>query len=197
MAVLGPGTGLGVSGIVPVGNHWAPLEGEGGHASYAPTNVRTLGIFQVMRKKYDHVSCESLVSGMGLSTTYEMLFSLEHGETRKLGPIEVTDLALRDECPLAVEALSLFCSVLGNVAGNLALTLGARGGVYIGGGIVLKIFDFFATSGFRDSFEQHGRLTAYLSEIPTYVINTEYPALNGAVVALDPAYEKVGVTSYE
>jgi len=196
-AVLGPGTGLGVSAVIPAGDHWIPLESEGGHVTYGPMNRRALEIVEVMREKLDHVSCESLVSGPGLAMTYEILTRLERGEARKLTPGEVAELATRNECPIAVEALSIFCGALGNVAGNLALTLGARGGVYVGGGIVLKILDFFADSSFRERFEQHGRLTSYLRQIPTYVINTDYPALTGAVVALAAAYENVGVVSHD
>ena len=83
------------------------------------------------------------------------------------------------------------------VAGNLALTMGARGGIYIGGGIVPRVIDFFAASSFRERFERHGRLTDYLRRIPTYVIDTAYPAFTGAVVALDPVYDNVGVVSHE
>lgn len=196
MAVLGPGTGLGVSGVIPAADHWLPLESEGGHVTYGPINHRALQIVEVMREKLDHVSYESLVSGPGLSMTYEILTRLEGGQPRKLKPGEVADLAVRAECPVAVEALSIFCGALGNVAGNLALTLGARGGVYIGGGIVPKILDFFTASSFRERFEQHGRLTDYLRAIPTYVIDTEYPALIGAVVSLGEVYENVGVVSH-
>lgn len=196
LAVLGPGTGLGVSGIIPAGDHWVPLESEGGHVTYSPVSERTSRIVEVMRQKLDHVSCESLVSGPGLSMTYEILSRIERGESRILKPGEVAELALKSECPIAVEALSVFCGALGNVAGNLALTLGARGGVYIGGGIVPRILDFFVASDFRQRFEQHGRLTAYLEAIPTYVINSDYPALIGAAVALNPAYAHVGVVSH-
>ncbi len=194
-AVLGPGTGLGVSGVIPAGEHWLPLDSEGGHVTYGPINHRALQIVEVMREKMDHVSYESLVSGPGLSMTYEILTRLEGGEPRRLKPGEIADLAVRAECQVAVEALSIFCGALGNVAGNLALTLGARGGVYIGGGIVPKILDFFTASSFRERFEQHGRLTDYLRAIPTYVIDTDYPALTGAVVSLGDAYESVGVMS--
>lgn len=195
LAVLGPGTGLGVSGIVAAGDHWVPLETEGGHASYGPMNAREQVIIELMRERLEHVSAESLVSGRGLSLIYEIITRLELGEGTRLTPGEVTERALTLDCPLALETLSVFCDVFGTVAGNLALTLGARGGVYIGGGITLRIVDFFMRSGFRERFEKHGRLTPYLRAIPTYIINTDYPALTGAMVALGPAYANVGVTS--
>lgn len=196
-AVLGPGTGLGVSAVVPAGDHWVPLESEGGHVSYGPVNAREHQIIEVIQGKMSHVSTESLVSGPGLSLIYEVITRLDGGEAKKLSPGEVTALALRNDCAMAAESLAIFCGILGTVAGNLALTLGARGGVYIGGGIILKVLDTFMRSSFRERFEQHGRLTKYLQKIPTYVINMDYPALTGAVVALGEAYENVGVVSRE
>ncbi len=195
LAVLGPGTGLGVSGAIPADDHWLPLASEGGHVSYGPVNRREAAIIDVMRERLDHVSAESLVSGPGLAQIYEVLTRLERDAPEKLRPGQITDLALRGECALATEALSIFCAILGTVAGNLALTLGARGGVFVGGGIVLRVLDFFVQSDFRRRFERHGRLTDYLRTIPTYVINTDYPALIGAAVALGDAYAEVGVTS--
>jgi glucokinase len=197
LAVLGPGTGLGISGVVPAGNRWVPLESEGGHASYGPLNAREQEIIEVMRERLEHVSAESLVSGRGLSLLYEVITRLELGEGSRLAPDAVTEQALRLQCPMAIEAMTIFCNILGTVAGNLALTLGARGGVYVGGGIVLRILDFFLRSGFRDRFEKHGRLTPYLRDIPTYIINTDYPALAGAIVALGESYANVGVVSHD
>jgi glucokinase len=196
-AVLGPGTGLGVSGVIPVGEHWSPLESEGGHVTYGPVNRREQEIVEVMREKLNHVSAESLVSGPGLSLIHEIVTRLESGEANKLEPGEVTDRAIKQGCALATEALSIFCDILGTVAGNLALTMGARGGVYIGGGIVRRIPDFFARSGFRERFEQHGRLTPYLASIPTFVITADYPAFIGAAVALGRHYTHVGVLSQD
>lgn len=197
VAVLGPGTGLGVSGVVPAGDHWVPLESEGGHVSYGPLNAREQQIVEILREKYSHVSAELLVSGPGLSRIYAALTRLDAGAEKQLSPGEVSDLAIKHNDAMASEALSIFCGILGTVAGNLALTLGARGGVYIGGGIVLKVLDSFTRSCFRERFEQHGRLTQYLQNIPTYVIDTDYPALSGAVVALGAAYENVGVVSHD
>jgi glucokinase len=197
LAVLGPGTGLGVSGVVPVGEHWVPLESEGGHASYGPMNAREQMIIEVMRERLEHVSAESLLSGPGLSLIYEVITRLEQGTGARLSPGEVSERALAHDCPLAGEALSVFCDVFGTIAGNLALTLGARGGVYIGGGIILHILEFFKRSGFRERFEKHGRLMPYLREIPTYIVNADYPALTGAIVALGEGYANVGVVSRE
>ena len=197
LAVIGPGTGLGVSGLVPAGDHWLPLESEGGHVSYGPLNAREQAIIDIMREELQHVSAESLVSGRGLSLIHQAISRLENGTPDRLAAAEITERALLQNCPLATEALDVFCNVFGTVAGNLALTLGARGGVYIGGGIVPRLIDFFLRSGFRERFEKHGRLTAYLRAVPTFIIDTDYPALVGAAVALGEAYAGVGVTSRE
>jgi len=195
-AVIGPGTGLGVSGTIPLNGNWFPLQGEGGHVSYGPLNDREAEVIQLIRKNMGHVSAESLVSGSGLSLLYSTLSQLETGEAIQLEPKAITQKAVDGTCPIAIETLSMFCQILGSVAGNLALTLGARGGVYIGGGIVPKMLDFFTDSGFRERFQQHGRFTQYLSDIPTYVIIADYPALIGAALSLNPEYQAIGVTSH-
>lgn len=194
-AVIGPGTGLGVSGTIHVNGSWFPLQGEGGHVSYGPLNEREAEVIQLLRKSMAHVSAETLVSGAGLSLLYQTIAKLEDANTSRLEPEQVSARAIEGGCPIASEALSMFCGILGSVAGNLALTLGARGGVYIGGGIVPKVLDFFSCSSFRKRFEQHGRYTQYLSDIPTNVIISKYPALTGAAISLNPEYKSIGVTS--
>ncbi len=193
--VIGPGTGLGVSGLVPVDGRWVPLEGEGGHASYGPADEREQAIIQVIRQRLSHVSAESLVSGPGISLLYEVISQLETGKSKLLKPSEITDLAINQKSDLATETLSIFCAVLGTVTGNLALTLGARGGVYLGGGILQKITAFLIESKFRERFEQHGRFTEYLRQVPTFLIQAQYPALTGAVAALHAKYLSTGFTS--
>lgn len=196
MAVIGPGTGLGVSGVVPVHNKsWLPLEGEGGHISYGPLNDDEAKVIELIRQTKDHVSAETLVSGPGLSLIYEMLSQVVDNKPGLLKPHEITQKALEESHPIAIKALSMMFGILGSVAGNLALTLGARGGVFIGGGIIPRTLDFFNDSAFRERFESKGRFTPYLSAIPTYVINTDYPALIGAAASLQPGYQSVGVNS--
>lgn len=194
-AAIGPGTGLGVSGLISIGDSWYPLESEGGHATYGPVTDREAEIFQIIRSRLKHISVESLVSGPGLSLLYEVITQLETGVPKCLKPHEVTDLAVNGNCAMASETLSIFFGALGTVAGNLALTLGARGGVYLGGGILRKMSGIFANSCFRERFEQHGRLTPYLSQIPTFLIDMDFPALIGAMVSLSEEYESVGVVS--
>ena len=195
-AVIGPGTGLGVSGAIPVNGSWFPLEGEGGHVSYGPLNEREASVIAMMKDTMEHVSAEALVSGSGVKTLYQSLLRIEGKEPKNIKPEQISQMAIEGSCPIATEALSMFCSILGSVAGNLALTIGTRGGVYIGGGIIPKNLEYFIASEFRERFEQHGRFTQYLSEIPTFVITAKYPALMGAAYSLNSEYEAIGITSY-
>ena len=184
-ALIGPGTGLGVSSLVPARDGgWVPVAGEGGHVTLAPTNEREADIIRVTWREHAHVSAERLVSGMGLENLYRAIAILDGVEVRDLSAADVTRFGLAGEDRQCAEAVATFCGFLGNVAGNLALTLGARGGVYLGGGIVLRLGDYFASSPFRARFEAKGRFADYLAKIPTYVIRADNPALLGAAMAL-------------
>jgi len=196
-AVLGPGTGLGMSGTIFIGDHWLPLQSEGGHVSYGPINEQEQSVIEVIRQHHTHVSAESLVSGPGLVLLYESIAKRDGIKFEKLTPSQVANSAINSDEGPAAEAVIMFCGILGTLAGNLALTLGARGGVYIGGGIIPKFGSYFGRSPFRDRFANHGRFTAYLSEIPTFVITAEYPALIGAAIAISDEYKNLGVTSCE
>ncbi len=188
LALIGPGTGLGVSGLVPTGEpgRWVALQGEGGHVTLAPGNEREAAVLQVLRQRFGHASAERAVSGHGLEALYSALCVL--GGNPNAAPLtaaEISRRALAGSDAQCIEALDLFCAFLGNVAGNLALTLGARGGVYIGGGIVPRLGSAFARSRFRACFEAKGRFRGYLEPIPVYVILSEVsPALLGAARAL-------------
>jgi len=187
LAVLGPGTGLGVSGLLP-GRRGAfvPLNGEGGHVTLAAFDDREAAVVQWLRMRFDHASAERALSGPGLVNLYEAACSMSGWAARMLGPAEVIAGARGGADPCCVTALDLFCGFLGSVAGDLALTLGARGGVYIGGGIAPRLIAEIERSTFRERFESKGRFRAYLSGIPTFVIDAAVsPALVGAARALD------------
>ena len=184
IGLIGPGTGLGVSGLVWSGHHWIPLETEGGHVTFSACDEREWAIYRVLQRRFDHVSPERLLSGPGLVNLYTALAELEGWSAEDLVPADITDRALTGSCRHCVEVLELFCGMLGTAAGNLALTLGARGGVYIGGGIVPRLGDFFDRSAFRARFEAKGRFSDYLATIPTWVITAVNPALRGVAAAL-------------
>ncbi len=186
LALIGPGTGLGMSGLIPCGSAWVPLRGEGGHATFSPANQREMDILAIVRREFSHVSTERLVSGSGLIPLYRAIAEL-HGESvipEALSTAQISARALDNSCPACVETLATFCAMLGTAAGNLVLTLGAQGGVYIGGGIVPRLGSYFETSPFRRRFEGKGRFSDYLSTIPCYVILAPDAALRGAASAL-------------
>jgi glucokinase len=157
IAVIGPGTGLGVSGLIPVNGRFVALQGEGGHTAFSPMNKREIDVLGWLLKKFDHVSTERVVSGMGLENLYQALCSLDGGQARPFGPDKITAAAMAGSDPHCTEAVHMFCAILGTAAANLVLTLGARGGCYIGGGIVPRLGDFFLRSPFRQYFETKGR----------------------------------------
>ena len=185
VGLLGAGTGLGVSGLIPRGDAWIALGSEGGHVSFAPANAREMEILRFAWRQHAHVSFERLLSGMGLMLIYQALCALEQKEFAALDAPEITRRALTKECPVCDETVELFCAMLGTVAGNLALTLGAKGGVYLGGGIVPRLGERFIQSGFRSRFEQKGRFSDYLAAIPTYIITAPHPALYGVSLLLE------------
>jgi len=185
IGVIGPGTGLGVSGLIYSSERWLPLQGEGGHVSISPGNPREAAILAQAWQRFGHVSAERFISGMGLQNIYYALSVLEGCTPQALSPAEISERGQRDTDPICAETLAIFCALLGSVAGNLALTLGATGGVYIGGGIVPRLGAYFNTSPFRRRFEDKGRLSAYLAAIPTAVIQAKNPAFIGLAQLFD------------
>jgi glucokinase len=182
--VIGPGTGLGVAGLVPGRAGWIPLATEGGHVDFAPTNDIELAVFQKLRRRFGRVSAERVLSGQGLVNLYQSLATLEDVEVRWDQPREVTTAALSGQDDTAQRALALFCELFGRVAGNAALTLGALGGVYVGGGMIPRFIDFFKASGFRAAFEDKGRMHDFLTPVPVYVMLEPFTGLLGAAEAL-------------
>lgn len=183
--VIGPGTGLGVSALIPAGVSQIPLDGEGGHVSLAPVTDEELRLTALLARRFGHVSAERILSGPGLVVLYQALAQLRDQPAAHLDMAAITAAALAGSDTLCEATLSTFCALLGSTAGDLALTLGARGGIFIGGGIVPQLGDYFARSPFRARFEAKGRFADYLARIPTYVITAPHPALIGAAVALD------------
>jgi glucokinase len=181
IGLIGPGTGLGVSGVVPCGGRWVALAGEGGHVSFAPVTKQEMKILQALWEEYGHVSAERLLSGPGLELIHRTLAG------QRLSAPEITSRALEGSSIACRETVEAFCAVLGSVAGNVALTLGATGGMYIGGGIVPRLGKLFTGSRFRERYEGKGRLSSYLARIPTWLVVEEYPALRGVAALLDEA----------
>ncbi|MCS0580109.1 glucokinase [Massilia pinisoli] len=182
MGLVGPGTGLGVSGVVPAGEgRWIALPGEGGHASFAPVTRAEMRLLDALWEEYGHVSAERLLSGPGLEAIHRALA----GDS--LAAADISARALDGSCAACRATVDAFCAILGSVAGNVALTFGATGGTYIGGGIVPRLGPLFHASEFRARFEGKGRLQPYLARIPTWLVTEPYPALRGVAALLDAA----------
>ena len=142
-------------------------------------------VWQYAKRKHGHVSAERFLSGSGLMLIHEALAEREGVKRQKLTAAEISEKALSGTSPLCRLTLDMFCAMLGTVASNLALTLGARGGVYLCGGIIPRFIDYFQSSPFRQRFESKGRFDAYLAAIPVYIVQSRYPGIVGAAVALD------------
>ena len=186
MAVIGPGTGLGVAAIVPSPQGWIAVPSEGGHATLSAATLFELEVLQAIRQRFEHVSAERVLSGIGLPTLYGAVAMLRGEPGEVSNAEEVTQRAIAGEA-CAAAALDLFCALLGGFTGNVALTFAARGGVFIGGGIVAELGEAFLRSPFRDRFESKGRFTPWLREVATPLITAREAALFGAAAALAEA----------
>ncbi len=182
--VLGPGTGLGVAGLVWGGEAWVAVSTEGGHISLAAKTTLEQEIARNISPRCDHLSAERVLSGPGLANLYVAVAEIEDVRAERLVPNEVINRGLNQSDPIAVKALELFVGWLGAFAGDAALMCGARGGVYLGGGIAPRIAELLCIGSFREAFEAKGRMQGYLAAIPIYVILAEFAALKGAGVGL-------------
>ncbi len=181
IAVLGPGTGFGVSALVrdARGGEMA-MPSEGGHACFPPGDPVEDEILRILRRRYDRVSIERLICGPGLLNMHRALAEIDGRETHIDDPAEITKTAMEDPNSPCGATLARFCAILGAVSGDIALTTGARGGVYIAGGIAPRILPFLKASPFRQRFERKGRFKDYMADIPTWVITHKHAALLGA-----------------
>ena len=187
--LIGPGTGLGVSGLIPCGRYFIPLESEGGHVSFSPFSELEMEILMLAKKRYGHVSAERLVSGPGMEWLYKLLAEIGGEKVESLKAYEITEKALTQPGSLCDRTIEVFCRMLGTVAGNLALTLGASGGIYIGGGIVPRIVKRFERSGFRERFEAKGRFSEYVSRIPVFVLMDTFATFKGVSAMMERYFQ--------
>jgi len=188
LAVVGPGTGLGVGAVVPDGRGgWVALPGEGGHATLAPADDLESALLAAVRRRFAHVSAERLLSGIGLPVLHQGLAQVQGEQAATLTAAEIVDRGEAGTDALCGQTLDVFCALLGGFAGNVALTIGARGGLFIGGGIVPRFADRFFRSAFRQRFEAKGRFQPYLAAIPTALITDTLAALGGSALAIEQA----------
>ncbi|MCC5883146.1 MAG: glucokinase [Halomonas sp.] len=181
--VIGPGTGLGVAGIFPGRRAWIPLTTEGGHVTFAPTDEREQNLLRHFRNRYGRVSVERILCGQGLLDLYLAHCSLKGTPPTCKTPPEVTAAAKGGDA-IARDTLLRFLKILGDVCGDAALTMGARGGVYLCGGILPRLLDWLPQSRFVEAFTAKGRMSDYTRAIPVHVVVAPWPGLLGAAEAL-------------
>lgn len=179
IGIVGPGTGLGVSFLIPDAGKWIPVSSEGGHVTLAACNEQEEKVISIIRGQHGHVSAERLLSGAGLSILYQAIAAQDGNAVPGIIPNQII---IRDENGtdhIATKTIDMFLEMLGTVAANLALTINAEGGIYFAGGILPRIRDRFVNSGFRRRFINNHRYSIYLDSIPTYLIIKDYAALSG------------------
>ncbi len=182
--VIGPGTGLGVSGLVRIRQGWVPLMTEGGHVDFAPQDDREMAILTVLQAQFGRVSVERILCGQGLLNLYQAHARLDGVSASFNAPEQITGAAVNATDALATRTLAHFCDILGRVAGNAALTLGSLGGVYLCGGVLPRFMDFFLASTFQSAFENKGRMRSLMEFIPVHIVTEPYTGLLGAAEAL-------------
>lgn len=177
--VLGPGTGLGVGALVQAGGLWIPVPGEGGHVALGPVEADEFALWEHIEPEHGRISAEALLSGRGLVRLYRAIARGAGTAPRFERPSEVTKAALAHSDAEAVRTVSLYCRLLGRLAGDMALVFMARGGAYIGGGISPRILPFLIDGEFRRAFEAKAPHENVMRTIPTAVIIRDNPALEG------------------
>jgi glucokinase len=186
-AIIGPGTGFGVAGLMPTNNSWQLIDGEGGHISFAPTNALEIEILKVLMTRSHRVSIESILCGPGLVNLYSAMAAVR-GETAKaLAPKDIAELGSSGVDPLCEAALHSFCAIMGSAAGDIALVLRPTGGMYLAGGILPKIKDFFLASDFSSRFLAKEPMSHVVADIPIMMLATDDAAFVGAAAALELA----------
>lgn len=180
VAIVGPGTGLGTGGLLRRDGRLIPIVGEGGHIGFAPKSKVQIDVLEVLREKFERVCIERLVSGSGIENIYWALHVLRGDRQQQLSAEDVFAAAQDGTDPVAADATQLFFEILGQVAGDVALVLGAQDGVYLAGGIVKRYPEMLHISGFRNAFESKGHHRAMMERIPTRLITYDEPGLLGA-----------------
>ena len=184
-AIVGPGTGLGVGGLLVRGGHCSVLQTEGGHAGFAAHTPEDIVILDYLNHKYGRVSNERLICGQGLVNLYDAICHMVGAQAAELKPEDITARALDASCPLCTRTVETFAGIFGSVAGDLVLTLGAWNGVYLTGGLIPILLPWLERGRFRERFEAKGRFRDIMETVPTQAImNPEPGLLGGAALAV-------------
>lgn len=182
--ICGPGTGLGMAQLIKVDNFYECISGEGGHADFAPNNLRQLKVLEALMTTFGHVSIERLLSGQGIVNIYQALAQVDGLVAKGYEASEISQRFIEQSDAVCVETIELFCDVLAQVLGNMVVTSGAFGGVYIAGGIMPRIIEHIDTERFIQAYSNKGRFNSYVLNAPIYLITQAQPGLLGAAVYL-------------
>ena len=180
-ALLGPGSGLGMAALIPeAAGQWRVLASEGGHADLATASFLEAELWSVLAQEHSHVCWETVLSGPGLVNLYRAVSSIWGSKADTLSPADISTAGMQMSDPVCHQTLETFAGLLGSAAANFALTVGARGGVYLGGGLVAKLADFLESSPLRRRFDERGDLSLYVQAIPLHLVTQPEPGLLGA-----------------
>lgn len=181
--IIGPGTGLGVGSLTSHNGQWVPIAGEGGHVALCPVTDIELRVLAHLQSKLGYVSAETLLCGSGLSTLHKALCDIQDINSPEMSPADITEKAKQGDS-LSLSVLNIFFHQLGVIAGNLALTNGTTGGIYLAGGILPRMPELLKQSDFIHGFENKGAMADYNHRIPVHLITHPYPALIGSAAWL-------------
>ena len=188
IAVLGPGTGLGLSLLVGDNNdarvNARAIATEGGHMAFAPRTDKEIEVLQFIERELDYVSYEDLLSGRGLVNIHRALCALSSTASVELTPSKITEAALEKTSPIAQQTVEMFCAILGSFTGDIILACGAKGGVYIAGGITPRILPILHESEFEKRLTSRGSISAYVNNVPITVVMSDEAAFWGAASLL-------------
>jgi len=184
MIVLGPGSGFGCAGLIRHHDSWVPIAGEGGHIAFAACDEREMAVLSRVAGKTGYAPAQAVLSGRGLLAIHSALAEMDGEAEEDIASIDIVKRALKDEDERAIRTIECFSTILARIAGDMALVYGARGGVYISGGITPKILDFLQKDSFRATFENKGRMAAYLKDIPLYALMANDAGLRGTALAV-------------
>ena len=182
--VLGPGTGLGVACLAQDGKTTLALPTEGGHVGFAPANLREVEVLKILLGRHTRVSAERVLSGPGLEVLHQTLGQVDGVRRAKMSARQIVEAATSRQGP-CWDTVQAFAGMLGSFAGDVALMVGAQGGVYLGGGLVEHLSPMLEETPFRQRFEEKGRLADFVRALPTFIITGRLAALVGAAACLE------------
>lgn len=180
-----PGTGFGVGSIMPLDDGWLPIQGEGGHATLAPVTDEEFAVLQHISKEFGRAVVDIVLSGPGMLSIYKALAAVRGHASLDVDARVMTLNALNHKDETSVDALNMYCTLLGRLAGDLALTMNAHGGVYLSGDLLQRVGAEHITESFNAGFMDKGKMTDKVNRIPVYLLHSQYPCLKGASVWLN------------